>query len=122
MSDPVTNVEIEDVLSSIRRLVSDDARAPRRAFEADTAEPEMSTDLAQPLIEDVSDEPQEGAETQAPTALILTPALRVATEEMESELPQAELAGEVAPVEDVVSEPEHTDEAQIDAEAAAEEV
>ena len=35
MSDPVTNVEIEDVLSSIRRLVSEDSRPkavpPKRA-------------------------------------------------------------------------------------------
>ena len=30
MSDPVTNIEIEDVLSSIRRLVSDEARAAER--------------------------------------------------------------------------------------------
>lgn len=29
MSDPVTNVEIEDVLSSIRRLVSEETRPPR---------------------------------------------------------------------------------------------
>lgn len=39
MSDPVTNVEIEDVLSSIRKLVADDARvapaAPRRSPEPD---------------------------------------------------------------------------------------
>lgn len=31
MSDPVTNVEIEDVLSSIRRLVSEEGRPPRGA-------------------------------------------------------------------------------------------
>ncbi|MGP6087911.1 hypothetical protein [Antarctobacter jejuensis] len=48
MSDPVTNVEIEDVLSSIRRLVSEEAR-PRRA-------PEVA----------------------APERLVLSPALRVA--------------------------------------------
>ena len=30
MSDPVTNVEIEDVLSSIRRLVSENARTVQR--------------------------------------------------------------------------------------------
>ncbi len=44
MSDPVTNVEIEDVLSSIRRLVSSDERpkpaAPGPAPAATPAEPE----------------------------------------------------------------------------------
>jgi hypothetical protein len=40
MSDPVTNVEIEDVLSSIRRLVSEDARAGRSRTEARQAPPE----------------------------------------------------------------------------------
>ena len=36
MTDPVTNVEIEDVLSSIRRLVSENARAERSAPEPET--------------------------------------------------------------------------------------
>ena len=39
MSDPVTNVEIEDVLSSIRRLVADDAR-DKSAPQSGTAKPE----------------------------------------------------------------------------------
>jgi hypothetical protein len=52
MSDPVTNVEIEDVLSSIRRLVSDDARA----------------------------KPQRSA-AQSQERLVLTPSLRVKEEE-----------------------------------------
>lgn len=39
MSDPVTNVEIEDVLSSIRRLVADDAR-PKAAPETARPRPE----------------------------------------------------------------------------------
>lgn len=52
MSDPVTNVEIEDVLSSIRRLVSEDARA--------------------------RPEPQQ---RRQPDRLVLTPALRVKDEE-----------------------------------------
>ncbi len=33
MSDPMTNTEVEDVLSSIRRLVSDDKRADQKAEE-----------------------------------------------------------------------------------------
>ncbi|WP_323771212.1 hypothetical protein [Antarctobacter sp.] len=47
MSDPVTNVEIEDVLSSIRRLVSEEERPPR------------------------------GAQRPVPERLVLSPALRV---------------------------------------------
>ncbi|MEO1732774.1 MAG: hypothetical protein AAFR45_03975 [Pseudomonadota bacterium] len=38
MSDPVTNAEIEDVLSSIRRLISDDNRTMRREPEVGDAE------------------------------------------------------------------------------------
>lgn len=56
MSDPVTNVEVEDVLSSIRRLVSDDNRPSMKA----------AATLAQ-----FSDR------------LILTPALRVANDQGE---------------------------------------
>ncbi|MFD0858823.1 hypothetical protein [Roseovarius aquimarinus] len=57
MSDPVTNVEIEDVLSSIRRLVSSDGR-PVKAGETP----------AQPA------KPSKPAE---PERLVLTPSLRV---------------------------------------------
>lgn len=56
MSDAVTNVEIEDVLSSIRRLVSEESRAepPRQA------------------------DPEPEPEPRAADKLVLTPALRVA--------------------------------------------
>lgn len=54
MSDPVTNVAIEDVLSSIRRLVSEDARVRPHGLRAEPAVPEASTGK-----------------------LVLTPALRV---------------------------------------------
>ena len=59
MSDPVTNAQIEDVLSSIRRLVSDDNRSAGAA-----AQPEST---------------REGTATPPPKAnrLVLTPALRV---------------------------------------------
>lgn len=53
MTDPVTNVEIEDVLSSIRRLVSDDARVVK---------------------------PRPTAVKQ-PDRLVLTPALRVSSDD-----------------------------------------
>jgi hypothetical protein len=64
MSNPVTNVEIEDVLSSIRRLVSDEARPARSV-----AEPkEQFSQTAKP------DDQRKPAEAPA---LVLTPALRV---------------------------------------------
>lgn len=63
MSDPVTNVAIEDVLSSIRRLVSEDARVQPVAWRPDPVED------ARP------------AEAPVPAGrLVLTPALRVTGE------------------------------------------
>lgn len=64
MSDPVTNVAIEDVLSSIRRLVSEDARIRPLAPQS---EPASDADLSE----------GQGAEVN-PGKLVLTPALRVA--------------------------------------------
>ncbi|MEZ5884231.1 MAG: hypothetical protein R3D53_10365 [Paracoccaceae bacterium] len=71
MSDPQTNLEIEDVLSSIRRLVSQEATLPYRRLMADS-EPQP-----------VQDAPEE-AEAPVPVAaecLVLTPALRIAVPE-----------------------------------------
>lgn len=62
MSDPVSNAEIEDVLSSIRRLVSVDDRADA------SADDQRDTSLKQ-----ASEPSPEGADTR----LVLTPALRV---------------------------------------------
>lgn len=50
MSDPVTNVEIEDVLSSIRRLVSVDSTRNRRAPDPAPAQPPAAQKLV--LTED----------------------------------------------------------------------
>ncbi|MDX5402637.1 MAG: hypothetical protein LPJ93_09590, partial [Rhodobacterales bacterium] len=66
MSDPVTNVEIEDVLSSIRRLVSEDARVRPVGWPADPA-----ASAATPEAEGAA--PEVGR-------LVLTPALRVSEE------------------------------------------
>ena len=68
MSDPVTNVEIEDVLSSIRRLVSDGDKARTR----DPAPVESEADPAH-------EAPEESAETpeSKPARFVLTPALMV---------------------------------------------
>ena len=75
MSDPVTNAQIEDVLSSIRRLVSEDNRA-------ETPADAGSEPAAEPGAEDA-----DNAQGQA-DRLVLTPALRVNT---------AESAGETGP-------------------------
>ncbi len=70
MSDPVTNAEIEDVLTSIRRLVSENRKAVASVapgFGAPAEEPPENTAPA-----------DESAES---SALVLTPALRVSEEE-----------------------------------------
>ena len=65
MSDPVTNVAIEDVLSSIRRLVSEDSRV--RPSDA-PVDQDGDTDATTPAPD-------------MPGRLVLTPALRVADAE-----------------------------------------
>ncbi|WP_243614645.1 hypothetical protein [Shimia aestuarii] len=67
MSDPVTNVEIEDVLSSIRRLISENDRTPKQGAAAQVVTPEPKV-MAE----------RESAAEPAPERLVLTPALRVA--------------------------------------------
>jgi hypothetical protein len=79
MSDPVTNVEIEDVLSSIRRLVSDDTRIRPIAWgdtdtnaDTETNEVERESDAATATASDVG-------------RLVLTPALRVSDADAEGD-------------------------------------
>ena len=90
MTDPVTNVEIEDVLSSIRRLVSENARSkraigggePKAPEDAEAVDSPASDAVAETVIEAV--EPLEAqsvapeADAEAEQMLVLTPALRVA--------------------------------------------
>ena len=64
MSEPVTQAEIEDVLSSIRRLVSEDARDAQA--KKNSAAPDATPDA-----------PEEVVLGQAAPRLVLTPALRV---------------------------------------------
>ena len=74
MNDPVTNVEIEDVLSSIRRLVSEDARVRPVGWQA---EPVATAAEAAPVAE--------------AGRLVLTPALRVTEDaEQEADVPEAD--------------------------------
>ena len=68
MSDPVTQAEIEDVLSSIRRLVSEDGRSAPRPVPGAAEDSQQDSQLVS-----ASQEPAK------PTSrLVLTPALRVA--------------------------------------------
>ncbi len=81
MSDPVTNVDVEDVLSSIRRLVSNTEEKLHPAPKPDRAEAPLDP-------EDSATETSEATETPAADALVLTSALRVsdpATEPDEAE-------------------------------------
>jgi hypothetical protein len=101
MSDPVTNVEIEDVLSSIRRLVSESGGAQAEVRKASK------------IFENKAPEPETGAETPAEKPavldkLVLTPSLRVA------EAPETVFESEVT------SEPEAEAEAEPEIEAADE--
>lgn len=94
MSDPVTNTEIEDVLTSIRRLVSENRPLP----EADKDAPS-----ARPLAFDTSSAQGEVAEektvaSEAPLALVLTPALRV------EDAPELDAAGDGVEEQDAVDE------------------
>ena len=66
MSDPVTNTEIEDVLTSIRRLVSENRKPAHAAAPAAVSHGESETKQL------------ESEHPPAPPALVLTPALRVA--------------------------------------------
>lgn len=83
MADPVTNVEIEDVLSSIRRLVSDEARTPIRS-DQDNAFHSGTPPQAVELQEENQISAVEDVAKSAPPALVLTAALRVETPEHES--------------------------------------
>ena len=78
MSDPVTNVEIEDVLSSIRRLVSEDARVRPLGLRAEPEVPEasagklvltpalrVSAPAGDPAGDDAQGEAQQDAATEA---------------------------------------------------------
>jgi hypothetical protein len=94
MSDPVTNVEIEDVLSSIRRLVSEDARVRPVGWRADQGEAAV---------------PQDAAAPEVVGRLVLTPALRV-SDEAATEAVESAAADEVvpdAPFIDMDEQPEH---------------
>lgn len=80
MSDPVTNIEIEDVLSSIRRLVSDEARALEKNEEAPSFSSEIPPQAVELEVEKSNHRPEPVAHEAAP-ALVLTAALRIVPEQ-----------------------------------------
>lgn len=71
MSDPQANLEIEDVLSSIRRLVSQEATQPFRRLVADSEPQPAEVDRG---IQSSAAEPPD---PKAADCLVLTPALRI---------------------------------------------
>jgi len=124
MSDPVTNVEIEDVLSSIRRLVSESGGAQ--------AEPKKPT--AAPVTSQSEPAPEPAAEADPLDKLVLTPSLRVADapetqpDEAESERaaqddePEAEESAadtQDAPEAEATAEPAPEPEPEVTAEEAS---
>lgn len=78
MSDPVTNVEIEDVLSSIRRLVSEEARPPRSKPEVARAVPDRLVLTPSLRVQDedtpVKPEPRSAAGSASDRILLTNPA------------------------------------------------
>lgn len=78
MSEPLTSHEIEDVLSSIRRLVSEDlrpARAETAAAPETQAVPEAGKLLLTPALRVVSAEPEQAAAPARPEPETETPAV-----------------------------------------------
>ena len=68
MSDPVTNAEVEDVLSSIRRLVSEDKRPLQAPKPPAPAEPERLVLTAAQRIEDEEGIPSDTLDLISKTA------------------------------------------------------
>ncbi|MCP4817819.1 MAG: hypothetical protein GY883_01435, partial [Shimia sp.] len=100
MPDPVSKAEIEDVLTSIRRLVSENRPVSEAPVPEETGAEEA--ELA-----------SNGPVQNAPMALVLTPALRV------EEDPEEFSEGADAPLD--ISAYESDDEAVFDAEDSTEE-
>ncbi|WP_072505118.1 hypothetical protein [Phaeobacter porticola] len=76
MSEPVTQAEIEDVLSSIRRLVSEDSRVASAQSGTDV-QAALAAQIGQPRHASPSTRNGITKGTQPVTRLVLTPALRV---------------------------------------------
>ena len=77
MSEPVTQTEIEDVLSSIRRLVSEDNRADRN--------PDHGAGRRNGTAARVAEATADPRPKAPVTRLVLTPALRVPENRLQAE-------------------------------------
>lgn len=77
MSDSVTNVQIEDVLSSIRKLVSEEVRAQTREARTRDQEPPLSRAVGETPPTSATGTPLSSDPVTGEDRLLLTPALRV---------------------------------------------
>ncbi|WP_417257156.1 hypothetical protein [Celeribacter halophilus] len=109
MSDPMTNLDADDVLASIRRLVAETHSQPHDPVRARREQAPLT--LKWPLNKEALSEevaaPAPEAEADVPAALVLTPDFRVekpevATSEAEPEAPRAD----ASPVPPLVLSPE----------------
>lgn len=108
MSDPVTNVEIEDVLSSIRRLVSDGDKARTR----DPAPTEDVADDAPKATDTAGKTPE-----SKPAKFVLTPAFMVVSNDATPDTDQdTAVAGDDEPENDHV-EDDHVESDEDDQDA-----
>ncbi|MDD9724842.1 hypothetical protein PVV74_05190 [Roseovarius sp. SK2] len=94
MSDPVSNAEIEDVLSSIRRLVSVDKPSVSKDASPDrAAEAEKATDHSlqnHGLPDDAAPVKPDQAAPKGDARLVLTPSFRVEPEDQKDDADSAE--------------------------------
>ncbi|MCE0507210.1 hypothetical protein LR948_17720 [Roseivivax sp. GX 12232] len=96
MSKPVSNVEIEDVLASIRRLVADDGRRPGAPAGASTGAVNAVQEPALEAAPERATLPAGGEAPARPDRLILTPAQRVPEAAESAASPEA--AEEAGPI------------------------
>ncbi len=111
MSDPVTNAEIEDVLSSIRRLVSEDSRQPARTLakpvpiERDRLVLTPALRVSDPVeIAEVAPDPEPGPDLAPELPPELTPEQAAPWTDPEATLFQAAGQGMAEPIVDTPAE------------------
>ncbi|MFY0595670.1 MAG: hypothetical protein JXQ85_04485 [Cognatishimia sp.] len=88
MSDPVKNSEIEDVLSSIRRLVSENHTEPARS-EKVTAAAASASPAYEPPVQHEEAQSEKTSDRAASERLVLTPSLRIPEKATEASEPHA---------------------------------
>ena len=121
MSDPVTNVEIEDVLSSIRRLVSTDDRSDAQPEDAAEDAPDklvLTPSLRVSDAEDAAEDAAQEADSAEEDHADLPQDDNAQDDQAEAELEATAEADDGTPVQDVWTEDE-SDEAQNDTTEAA---